>query len=207
MRKQLSWVLGCEAGGSSLSLRWRGARRGGWLVPISSGAGLGLLRPLRGSLRSGNPTPTARANLAFPNDRGLAPAPPRHCARIVPVFVPTKPLARRRGVLGSRSRFPNGFTTTKPAPRGLCEISPNLVAELPLLGHWRAPSGRPRCGRLPSLSLGSPRRGAAALAFSRALLFPTMALPCSPWRRWRRALLFQTAASGISHPRARFACA
>ena len=71
----LSWVLGCEAGGSSLSLRWRGARRGGWRVPISSGAGLGLLRPLRGSLRSGNPTPTARANLAFPNDRGLAPAP------------------------------------------------------------------------------------------------------------------------------------
>ena len=60
---------------SSLSLRWRGARRGGWLVPISSGAGLGLLRPLRGSLRSGNPTPTARANLAFHNDRGLAPAP------------------------------------------------------------------------------------------------------------------------------------
>ena len=30
-----------------------------------------------------------------------------------------------------------------------------------------------------------------------------MALPCSPWRRWRCALLVPTAASGTSHPRAR----
>ena len=44
-----------------------------------------------------------------------------------------------------------------------------------------------------SVALG---RGAAALAFSRALLFPTMALPRSPWRRWRCALLVPTAALG-----------
>ena len=150
------------------------AKKSAMLVPFSFGASLGLLRPLRGSLRSGNPTPTARANLAISNDRGLAPrrrAPPIEApagrpkgrwipfARIVPVFVPTKPLARRRGVLGLLSRPNNGSTTTTPAPRGLCDIRPNQVAELPLLGHWRAPSGRPRCGRLPSLSLGSPRRG------------------------------------------------
>ena len=36
----------------------------------------------------------------FPTREGCSPAPPRHCARIVPVFVPTKPLARRRGVWG-----------------------------------------------------------------------------------------------------------
>ena len=37
-----------------------------------------------------------------------------------------------------------------------------------LLGHWRAPSGRPRCGRLPSLSLGSPRRsGGVAVVVAR----------------------------------------
>ena len=139
VRKQLSWVLGCEAGGSSLSLRWRGARRGGWLVPISSGAGLGLLRPLRGSLRSGNPTPTARANLAFPNDRGLAPrrrAPPIEApagrpngrwipiARIVPVFVPSKPLARRRGVLGLLSRFPTALQPPPPRPRAGAMLVP-----------------------------------------------------------------------------------
>ena len=34
-----------------------------------------------------------------------------------------------------------------------------------------------------------------------------MALPRSPWRRWRCALLVPTAASGTSHPRARFGCA
>ena len=96
----------------------------------------------------------------------VSPAPPRHCARIVPVFVPTKPLARRRGVLGLLSRPNNGSTTTAPTPRGLCEKSPNLAAELPLLGHWRAPSGRPRCGRLPSLSLGSPRRGGVGVVRS-----------------------------------------
>ena len=37
-----------------------------------------------------------------------------------------------RGVLGLLSRPNNGSTTTTPAPRGLCEKSPNLAAELPL---------------------------------------------------------------------------
>ena len=44
-----------------------------------------------------------------------------------------------------------------------------------------------------SVALG---RGAAALAFSRALLFPTMALPRSPWRRCVVLCLSPTAASG-----------
>ena len=42
--------------------------------------------------------------------------------------------SRWRGgaAFGSAFAFPNGSTTTTPAPRGLCEKCPNSVAELPL---------------------------------------------------------------------------
>ena len=53
-------------------------------------------------------------------------------ARIIPVFVPTWSLPHRARRFGSAFAFPNGFTTTTLAPRGLCEKSPNLAAELPL---------------------------------------------------------------------------
>ena len=71
---------------------------------------------------------------ALSNDRGLAPrrhAPPIEApvgrpkgrwiplARIVPVFVPTNPLARRRGVLGRRSRFTTALQPPNPR-RGAC---------------------------------------------------------------------------------------
>ena len=51
-----------------------------------------------GGVAAGSSLSLRGRGFAFPNDRGLAPAPPRHRARIVPVFVPTTPLARRRGV-------------------------------------------------------------------------------------------------------------
>ena len=76
--------------------------RGEWVVPFSSGAGL----------------------RAFQRQR-VSPAPPRHLARIVPVFVPSKPLARRRGVLGLLSRLYNGSTTTTRA-EGLVRYSSQL---------------------------------------------------------------------------------
>ena len=84
--------------------------RGEWVVPFSSGAGL----------------------RAFQRQR-VSPAPPRHLARIVPVFVPTWSLpqkARRGGVLGLRNRLANASPIPLSAPRGLCEKSPNSVAEL-----------------------------------------------------------------------------
>ena len=87
---------------SSISLLLRGAMRGGWFVPFLSGAGV----------------------RAFQRQR-VSPAPPRHIARIVPVFVPSKPLARRRGVLGLLSRLYNGSTTTTRA-EGLVRYSSQL---------------------------------------------------------------------------------
>ncbi len=117
------------------------------------------------------------------------------------VVAPTGAARRRLGLaFAIQKRLCN---SASPAPRGQCDSYPQTRANYALLGHWRAPSGRPRCGRLPSLSLGSPRRGAAALAFSRALLFPTMALPRSPCRRWRCALRFPNDCPWDFHPRAR----
>ena len=83
----------------------------------------------------------------------------------VPVFVPTWPLpqkARRGGVLGCVIALQTPLQFRYPR-RGACARKvPTRWLNCALLGHWRAPSGRPRCGRLPSLSLGSPRRGGGA---------------------------------------------
>ena len=75
---------------------------------------------------------------ALHNARRFSPAPPRHCARIVPVFVPTKPLARRRGVLGRRSRFSTALQPPLPR-RGACAI---IVPTWRL--NCRCPSARRR---------------------------------------------------------------
>ena len=130
---------------------------------------------------------------------GCSPAPPRHIARIVPVFVPTKPLARRRGVLGLLSRLYNGSTTTTPAPKSECDARPNLGAELPLLlgaarRRWRlvvpCSSQRWLC-RVP---LGGV--GVVPCSSQRRLLgLPSAALCC--------ASRSPTIALGTSTPRAR----
>ena len=130
---------------------------------------------------------------ALSNDRGLAPrrrAPPieapagRPKGRWIPRAseVPTCPnkavgAAARR--FGSAFALYNGSTTTKPAPRGLCEKSPNLAAELPLpLG---AAALALKCAaRLPND--GSAAFPLSALAWCvafpqrRLLLFPLAAL-------------------------------
>ena len=99
-------------------------------------------KPRRGEKDAGGSSLSLRgAIFALSNDRGLAPRR-RAIVRAKSPLVPTKPLARRRGVLGLLSRPNNGSTTTTPASRGLCEKSPNLAAELPLpLGaarrRWR----------------------------------------------------------------------
>ena len=71
----------------------------------------------------------------------VSPAPPRHSASEVPTC-PNKAVGAAARRFGSAFALYNGSTTTKPAPRGLCEKSPNLAAELPLpLGaarrRWR----------------------------------------------------------------------
>ena len=78
--------------------------RGEWVVPFSSGAGL------RASQR----------------EKVVAPRPMGLRARIIPVFVPAWSLPHRARRFGSAFAFPNGFTTTKPAPRGLCEKKSHL---------------------------------------------------------------------------------
>ena len=122
--------------------------RGEWVVPFSSGAGL------RASQR----------------EKVVAPRPMGLRARIIPVFVPTWSLPHRARRFGSAFAFPNGFTTTKPAPRGLCEKSPNLAAELPLpLGAAALALGVPSSQRVP---LGVHPRARLV----RALLVPKVAL-------------------------------
>ena len=55
---------------------------------------------------------------ALSNDRGLAPRR-RAIVRAKSPLVPTKPLARRRGVLGRRSRFTTALQPPNPR-RGAC---------------------------------------------------------------------------------------
>ena len=118
-----------------------GRERCGRFVPFSFGA----------SLRS------------FQRQR-VSPAPPRHRASEVPTC-PNKAVGAAARRFGSAFALYNGSTTTKPAPRGLCEKSPNLAAELPLpLGaarrRWRlvvpCSSQRWLC-RVPPVGVGVVR--------------------------------------------------
>ena len=71
------------------------------------------------------------------------------------------PIGRGAAAFGVGVRALQRLYLPLSAPRGVCEKSPHLWAELPF----------------------APRRGAAALALKCALPFPTMSLPRSHWRR------------------------
>ena len=130
----------------------------------------GLSHSLRGR-RSRVPTTTKKESAP------AAPRPMGHRAMKVPVFVPTWSLphrARRGGVLGSRSRFPNGSTFLSPAPKSEGDARPNLGAELPLLlGAAALALGVPFPQRVP---LGFPPPRPIRLCLARPLYCPCFAL-------------------------------
>ena len=103
------------------------------------------------------------------------------------------PSARRGGVWGRRSRFTTALLST-PAPRGVCEKSPHLWAELPFAPR-RGGVGVEVCFAFPNdVPAAFP---SAALA--RALPFPIGGFGDSHRRRWfvpcvsqRRLLGFPT---------------
>ena len=94
----------------------------------------------------------------------VSPAPPRHFARIVPVFVPRKPLARRRGVLGRSSRSPTALQPPLPR-RGACAI---------IVPTWRLNCRCPSARRRWRCAFRSPNGGFGDF-HPRARLF----VPCS----------------------------
>ena len=128
--------------------------RGEWVVPFSSGSAF------------------ARSNDREKDTSPRAPRTKGRCARIVPVSVPPRSLTlRARGAaFGVAFAFYNGSTTTKPAPRGLCDTRPNLGAELPLpLGAAALAS----CFAYPNGGFGDSHPRARLV---RALLVPKVAL-------------------------------
>ena len=82
---------------------------------------------------------------ALHNARRFSPAPPRHLARLVPVFVPTKPLARRRGVLGLLSRPNGGFGDFHPRARLFVRRPFALLGLFPLRSNRLVPNVAPAC--------------------------------------------------------------
>ena len=122
----------------------------------------------------------------------VSPAPPRHCARIVPVFVPTKPLARRRGVLGRSSRSPTALQPPLPR-RGACAI---------IVPTWRL-----NCRCTPAsapfgLAFGEgDTRASATLAYRLGAFRTALTPPNSAWSRISPRRRSPAAAAATAAPR------
>ena len=118
---------------------------------------------------------------AFPNDRKLAPAPEgascEKCPRIRPCLV----VAPSGAAFGSAFALQQRLYFPLSAPRGLCENSPNLGAELPLpLGAARL-VGVGSCFAFPQRRL----RGLPLCGVGSCFAFPQRArlgLPTPPRR-------------------------